>query len=152
MTDGSTVLSPFGSNCCGLYVYALLSVAVVALVFVTVTLTRPGACAGVLHLMVVAFWTTTLVAAAPPKVTVAPVLKPVPVTVTGWPPKNGPLGGVTLVTVIGETVTFADFASEQPAPVVTVTLRVSVPTTPAVNVMLFVPVPAVMVPLVMLQA
>src|SRR5258706_12160032 len=50
------------------------------------------------------------------------------------------------------TVTFADFASEQPAAVVTVTFSVSVPTAPAVKVMLFVPAPPGMEPLVIDQA
>ena len=43
--------------------------------------------------------TTTLVAAVPPNVTVAPVAKLVPVIVTGVPPAVDPLFGDTLVTV-----------------------------------------------------
>jgi hypothetical protein len=58
---------------------------------------------------------------------------------------------VTLPPLGGVTVTFADFVSEQPADVVTVTCSVSVPAAPAVNVMFDVPVPAVIVPLVMDQ-
>src|SRR5262249_12235010 len=54
--------------------------------------------AGEVQVMVVAFMTTTLVAALPPKDTVAPLTKPVPVMVTGVPPAAGPLLGVTLVT------------------------------------------------------
>jgi hypothetical protein len=43
--------------------------------------------------------TTTLVAAVPPNVTVAPVAKFVPVIVTAVPPAVGPLFGDTLLTV-----------------------------------------------------
>jgi hypothetical protein len=49
--------------------------------------------------MVVLFTTTTLVAAALPNFTVAPVPKFVPVIVTAVPPATGPLFGLTLVTV-----------------------------------------------------
>jgi hypothetical protein len=49
--------------------------------------------------MVVPFTTTTLVAAVPPNVTVAPAAKFVPVIVTAVPPAGGPLFGDTLVTV-----------------------------------------------------
>ena len=48
--------------------------------------------------MVVLFTTVTLVAAVPPKVTVAPEAKLVPVMVTAVPPAAGPLLGLTLVT------------------------------------------------------
>src|SRR4029077_7741437 len=51
----------------------------------------------------------------------------------------------------GCTVTSADLESEQPKELVTVTKSVSVPAPPAVNVMLRVPLPEVMVPPVMLQ-
>jgi hypothetical protein len=53
--------------------------------------------------MVVLFTTTTLVAAAPPNVAVAPVAKFVPVIVTAVPPAVDPLFGDTLVTVGGIT-------------------------------------------------
>src|SRR5580658_7887717 len=49
--------------------------------------------------MVVPLTTTTLVAATPPNVTVAPATKFVPVMVTAVPPAVDPLLGVTLVTV-----------------------------------------------------
>jgi hypothetical protein len=49
--------------------------------------------------IVVVFVTTTLVAAVPPKVTVAPNAKFVPVIVTAVPPAAGPLFGDTLDTV-----------------------------------------------------
>jgi hypothetical protein len=47
----------------------------------------------------VLFTTTTFVAAVPPKVTVAPVAKFVPVMVTAVPPNVDPLLGLTLLTV-----------------------------------------------------
>ena len=118
--------------------------------FVTVTLTAPPVCAGVNAVIFVELTTTTLVAAEPPKVSVAPLRKPVPLTVTALPPVVLPADGTTEVMVTGigaaVTFTFADFASEQLVDVVTVTLSVSVPTAPAVKVMLAVPLPAVMVP------
>jgi hypothetical protein len=48
--------------------------------------------------MVVLFTTTTLVAAVPPNVAVAPVTKFVPVIVTAVPPAVDPLFGDTLLT------------------------------------------------------
>ena len=50
-------------------------------------------------MIVVLFATTTLVAAAPANVTVAPAAKFVPVIVTAVPPDVDPLFGVTLTTV-----------------------------------------------------
>jgi hypothetical protein len=49
--------------------------------------------------MVVLLLTTTFVAAVPPKVSVAPARKPVPLTVTGVPPAVVPDVGEILVTV-----------------------------------------------------
>src|SRR5204862_4045721 len=46
-----------------------------------------------------AFTTTTLVAALPPRVSVAPATNPVPVIVTGVPPAVGPVAGAMLLTV-----------------------------------------------------
>ena len=66
---------------------------------VTVTVTAPALPAGVAAVMVVLFTTTTLVAAAEPKVTVSPLAKFVPVIVTEVPPAVGPLFGLTVVTV-----------------------------------------------------
>src|SRR5690349_4533280 len=118
-------------------------------------LTAPLACAGVLAVMVVALTTTTLVAFAPPKTTLAPLWNPPPLMVTGWPPDDGPFGGVTAVTVTlfasGVTVTLIEFVAGQLLLPVMSTCNVSVPAVPAVKVMLFVPMPAVMVPLVMDQ-
>ena len=66
---------------------------------VTVTVTAPAVPAGVAAVMVVPFTTTTLVAAVPPNVTVAPAAKFVPVIVTAVPPVVVPLFGLTLLTV-----------------------------------------------------
>src|ERR1043165_4479986 len=155
MSEGSMTWSPFASNCFGTYVYPFVSVAEALLGFVTVTLTAPPACAGVVAVIFVELTTTTLVAAAPPKVTVAPLTKPVPLIVTDLPPVVRPAGGTTEVMLrpgdVAVTLTLADFASVQPLASVTVTLSVSVPTAPAVKVMLFVPVPPVIVPLVIDQ-
>jgi hypothetical protein len=71
--------------------------------FVTVTVTAPALPAGVVAVIWVPLSTTTLVAAAPPTVTVAPVAKFVPVIVTAVPPAVDPLFGETAVTV-GATV------------------------------------------------
>jgi hypothetical protein len=68
---------------------------------VTVTVTAPALPVGVVAVMVVLFTTVTLVAAAPPKVTVAPVTKFVPVIVTDVAPSVDPLFGLILLTVGG---------------------------------------------------
>jgi len=65
----------------------------------TVTVTGPALPAGVVAVIVVLFTTVTLVAAALPKVTVAPETKLVPVIVTEVPPLVDPVFGLTLVTV-----------------------------------------------------
>jgi hypothetical protein len=57
----------------------------------------------VVAVIVVLFTTVTPVAAVPPKVTVAPAAKFVPVMVTAVPPAGGPLLGLTLLTV-GATI------------------------------------------------
>ena len=66
---------------------------------VTVTVTAPAVPAGVVAVICVALTATTLVAGVPPNVTVAPVAKFVPVSVTAVPPTVAPLFGKTLVTV-----------------------------------------------------
>jgi hypothetical protein len=68
---------------------------------VTVTVVAPAVPAGVTAVIEVLLTTTTLVAAALPKVTVAPDAKLVPVIVTAVPPAGGPLFGATLLTVGG---------------------------------------------------
>jgi len=68
-------------------------------VFVTTTLTAPAAWAGVTEVIVVLFVTETFVAATPPKETVAPDTKPVPVIVTDVPPFVVPLFGEIADTV-----------------------------------------------------
>ena len=64
-------------------------------VLVTTTFTAPAACAGVVAVMLVALPTFTLVAGEPPRLTVAPAKKPVPVIVTEVPPASGPDPGET---------------------------------------------------------
>jgi hypothetical protein len=70
---------------------------------VTVTVTAPAACAGVVAVIEVLLTTTTLLAAVPPNVTVAPLAKFVPVIVTAVPPDVDPVLGDTLLTVGGAT-------------------------------------------------
>ena len=65
----------------------------------TVTFIAPGALAGVIAVIVVLLTTVTLVAAAVPMATVAPLTKFVPVMVTGVPPAVVPDVGEMLVTV-----------------------------------------------------
>jgi hypothetical protein len=72
-------------------------------VVVTVTVTAPAAPGAVVAVIDVPLTTTTLVAATPPNVTVAPAVKFVPVIVTAVPPGAGPRFGDTLLTVGGET-------------------------------------------------
>ena len=67
--------------------------------FVTVTSTAPTTCAGVTAVSDVELLKTTPVAAVPPKVTVAPEAKFVPLTVTLVPPAMPPRLGETPVTV-----------------------------------------------------
>jgi hypothetical protein len=64
-----------------------------------VTVTAPAVPVGVVAVMLVLLTTTTLVAAFPPIVTVAPAAKFVPAIVTAVPPTVGPVFGATLVTV-----------------------------------------------------
>ena len=71
----------------------LLRLALWPLLFVTVTLTAPAEPAGVVAVIWVELTTVTAVAAALPKVTVAPARKPVPVRVTAVPPAVEPLAG-----------------------------------------------------------
>src|SRR5205823_11966521 len=82
-----------------LYVNPLLKLPLCVSGLVTVTVTAPAACAGVVAVICVALTTTTFVAAVPPKVTVAPAAKFVPVIVTPVPPAAGPVFGLTPLTV-----------------------------------------------------
>jgi hypothetical protein len=66
---------------------------------VTLTVTGPAACAGVVALIVVALGADTPVAAAPPKSTVHDDPKFVPVNATAVPPEVVPLAGTTLASV-----------------------------------------------------
>src|SRR3989442_11244625 len=81
------------------YVNPLESVPLCASALVTVTLTAPAACAGVVAVIVVLLTTLTPVAALPPTLTVTPATKFAPVIVTAVPPAVGPEDGATLLTV-----------------------------------------------------
>ncbi len=71
---------------------------------VTTTSTVPAACAPVTAVIDVAEATITDVAATPPIETVAPAMKPEPVTVTGVPPSVGPeLGETAVIAGVGRT-------------------------------------------------
>ncbi len=65
---------------------------------VTVMSTVPAAPAGEVTVMVVGETTVTPVPGLAPNLTVAPVTKPVPVTVTEVPPAVGPAFGATEAT------------------------------------------------------
>src|SRR5689334_9300937 len=65
---------------------------------VTVMLTAPLECAGVVAVIVVLPTTVTFVAAELPKLTLAPEAKPVPDIVTEVPPAAAPLAGETPLT------------------------------------------------------
>ena len=62
-------------------------------------MTAPAACAAVVAVIEVLLATVTFVAAVPPKLTVAPARKPVPVMVTAVPPAVEPLVGEIALTV-----------------------------------------------------
>ena len=65
---------------------------------VTRMLAVPAVPAGVVAVMEVAFTTTTLVAAAPPRATLVAPVKLVPVMVTVWPPAVEPVDGLIALT------------------------------------------------------
>jgi len=77
---------------------------------VTETLTLPAACAGVTAVIEVEFTTLTLVAPAPPMLTVAPAKKLLPEIVTEVPPAVLPEAGEIEVTVGAGAVAEPDFA------------------------------------------
>src|SRR5277367_930752 len=79
--------------------------------------------------MVVLLTTTTLVAAALPKVTVAPATKFVPVIVTAVPPAVEPVFGATLLTVGGTT--YVNPFVRLPLCPLAVTVTVTAPALPA---------------------
>ena len=66
---------------------------------VTVTVTAPAAWAAVVAVIDALLTTFTPVAGVPPRLTVAPGRKPVPVMVTEVPPAAGPVLGLIEVTV-----------------------------------------------------
>jgi hypothetical protein len=73
--------------------------AALCVVLVTTTFTAPAAWAGVVAVIDVLLARVTLVAGVPPRLTVAPVRKPVPVIVTRVPPLVVPVLGVTEATL-----------------------------------------------------
>ena len=77
---------------------------------VTTTLAVPAVPAGVVTVMDVELFTTTLVAAVPPIVTAVAPVKSVPIMVMLVPPATGPLVGVILVTV-GAATTVATWTA-----------------------------------------
>ena len=77
----------------------MVNVPLWASVLVTTTFTAPAACAAVVAVIDVLLTTVTLVAAVPPRLTVAPARKPVPVIVTGVPPAVVPDVGEIALTV-----------------------------------------------------
>ena len=81
------------------YVYALALEPLCVSVLVTTIVTAPAVWAGVVVVIEVLFTTVTPVAAVPPRLTVAPVWKLVPVMVMAVPPATGPLVGKTDATV-----------------------------------------------------
>ena len=121
---------------------------------VTSTLTVPGVSVGGETAVIdVAELTTTLVAALPPKVTLEPTVKKVPVIVTDVPPPDGPLLGLTEVTVGGADARNVNWSpalvEEVPAPFVTVTSTVPAATageTAEIEVGEFTTTPAAAVP------
>jgi len=68
-------------------------------VFVTTTFTVPATWAGVVAVMEVLLTTLMLLAAVPPKVTVAPVAKLLPLMLTAVPPFTVPEVGEIELTV-----------------------------------------------------
>jgi hypothetical protein len=96
---------------------------------VTVTVTTPAVPAGDVAVILVLLATTTLVAAVPPNVTVAPEAKFVPVIVTDVPPPAGPVLGATLV-MVGVT-TYVNPLLSVPLCPLTVTVTPTGPALPA---------------------
>ena len=73
---------------------------------VTETATVPTVPAGAVAVIVVPSTTTTFVAPALPKATVAPARKPLPAIVTAAPPLFAPTAGVTLVSAGAGVATY----------------------------------------------
>ena len=101
-------------------------VALVPNAAVTVTKTVPVP-AGVVAVMLVAELTTTLVAAAEPNMTIAPVEKSVPVMFTEFPPTSTPEAGLSPVTVTGEILVNKSLGVDGLTPPVPNTSTVTVP-------------------------
>src|SRR5262245_24386314 len=102
----------------GAYVKAFGNVALAPPGIETTTSTTPAARAGVRAVIVLALTTVTPVAAVPPKVTVAPEAKAVPVKVTAVAPTGLPVFGVTAVTASETGAGPAGFPPSPPHPTV----------------------------------
>ena len=97
--DVGAMLVIVGAGPNPVYVKPLVSEALCASLLVTVTVTAPAARAAVVAVIVVALTTVTPVAAVPPRLSVAPARKLVPVSVMAVPPLAGPDAGATPVIV-----------------------------------------------------
>src|SRR5580704_2545194 len=93
---GDTLLTVGAGNT---YVKPAVSVPFWPSVFVTVMFAAPAPCPDVVAVIVVLLITVTPRAALPPRLTVAPAAKFVPVIVTAVPPAVEPVFGDTLLTV-----------------------------------------------------
>ena len=110
-----------------------MSVTVPVSVFVTTTFLAPTVPAGVVAVIDVGLTTVTLVAAAPPMVTVAPVANWVPVMVIDVPPTSVPLLGLMLV-IVGAKVLDAPkvyWSADEVAVLLKPTMNTTVSTVPA---------------------
>lgn len=71
---------------------------------VTVTITGPGKCGGVMAMIVLSSIIVKLIAGKPPKSTAMAPVKPIPLMVTVVNPEVGPEGGVGSVMMKGGSV------------------------------------------------
>ena len=96
---------------------------------ITWTSTEPADSAGAMAAICVAEMTLKFVAAAPPNVTAATALKPVPVMTTLVPPPSGPAVGLIDETTGGAMYVYLSLGDvpEVPPPVVTVMSTVARP-------------------------
>src|SRR5579872_6680621 len=104
---GETELT-LGAGLVLVYVKPLARVPLCPSLLVTTTLTAPAAWAGVVAVMVELLTTVTLPAAVPPKLTLAPARKLLPLMLTAVPPPVGPELGETELT-LGAGLVFEAF-------------------------------------------
>ena len=93
--------------------------------FVMVTTAEPGVPAGVVAVIEVALATTTPVAGTPPRLTVAPDTKPVPVIVIDVPPTDGPSAGDTATTVGAAAASARGASRSSPSPAARIAANVA---------------------------